>query len=59
MLEYHKNCYDMLQNTIKDLNEKQKGLKQGKKDFLSAKTRNIKQEIADLVKQEDRESAKL
>ena len=59
LLDYHKNCEDILKNTIKDLNEKQKAIKDGKQDFLSAKTRNLKQEIADMVKQEERESAKL
>lgn len=60
LLEYHQKCTDIMKITLQDLNERQKSLVAGKKDFLSAKTRQIKHQIADLVKPENsRESAEL
>lgn len=53
--DYHKRCDEILRITLQDLSERQKSLEQGrKKDFLSAKTRNIKSQIADIVKQDER-----
>lgn len=60
LVEYHQKCTDILKITLQDLNERQKSLVAGKKDFLSAKTRQIKHQIADLVRPENsRESAEL
>ncbi len=55
MSDYHKRCDEILKVTIQDLSERQRSLEQGrKKDFLSAKTRSIKNQIADIVKQDER-----
>ncbi len=55
MSDYHRRCDEVLKVTIQDLNERQKSLEQGrKKDFLSAKTRSIKNQIADIVKHDER-----
>lgn len=55
LLDYHKKCDEVLRITIQDLNQRQKALKQGgNRDFLSAKTRQIKHQIADIVKQDER-----
>lgn len=59
MMDYHKRCEELLKTTMQDLNSRQKNLKnmgnRDKGDFLSAKTMNIKNQIKDLVRHEERD----